>query len=106
MSVRAKEEKLRRRLETLKKRDNEDGREGGSDSTGLQHPLPSTLPPQTLNSPPAFSPSMSPPTLDKLLDSEDRFSETESLNNIRNDLWNLKNSKPITSLTDMAERFG
>ena len=106
--ARAEDEKIRRRPETPKRRDNEDGGGGGSGGSGLPPPLPPPLIPQTLRSPPVFSPPRSPPTLDNLLDCEGRFFGTESLNDVRNDLWNLEKfetdySKPITSLTDKAE---
>ena len=71
--ARAEDEKIRRRLEALKRRDNEDGGQGGSGGSGLPPPLPPPLPPQTLPCPPAFSSPRSPLTLDNLLDSEGRF---------------------------------
>ena len=77
-------------MKTLKRRDNEDGGEGDSGGSGPSPPLPPPLPPQTLPIPPAFSPPRSPPTLDNLVDSEGRFFGTESLNDVRNDLWNLE----------------
>ena len=107
--VRAEDEKIRRRLEALKRWDNEDAGEGGSGSSGPPR-LPPPLPPQTLPSPPAFSPTRSPPTLDNLLNSEGWFFGTESLNDVRNDLWKLEKfekdySKPMTSLTDKTENL-
>ena len=81
---------------------------GSSDSSGPPPPLLPPLSPETLPSPPAFSPSRSPPTLDGLLDSEGGFFGTESLNDVTNDLWNSEKfetdySKPIASLTGKAE---
>ena len=68
------------------------------------------MPPQTLPSPPAFSPLRSSPAPDNFLNSEARFFGTESLNDVRNDLWNSGKfetdySKPIMSLTDKAENL-
>ena len=104
----AEDEKIRRRLKAMKRRDNEDDGEGGSCGSGPPPPLPSPLSAQTLPSPPAFSPLRSPPTLNILLDSEGGFFGTQSLNDVRNDLWNSEKferdySKPITSSTDKAE---
>ena len=106
--VRAEDEKIRRRLQALKRRDNEYVGEGGSGGSGLSPSLPPPLPPQALPSPPPFSPPSSPPTLDNLLDSKGGFFETESLNDVRNDLWNSEKfetdyNKPITPLTDKAD---
>ena len=112
--ARAEDEKIRRRLEALKRRDNEDGGEGGSGSSGQAPPPPPTLPPQTLPSPPTFSPTFSPtlpgspPSSNGLIEGEDRFFGTESLKYFRNDFWNSKKfeteySKPIISLTGKAE---
>ena len=53
-------------------------------------------------------PPGSPPSLDDLLDGKGRFFGTESLNDVRDDLWNNSKfetdySKPVTSLTDKTE---
>ena len=88
--TRAKIEKIRRRLEALRRGDDEDGGDKGPGGSG-QQPPPS-LPPQRLPSPPSFSPTFSPPppgsppSLDNLLDDEGGFFGTDSLNDIRDDL--------------------
>ena len=88
--TRAEVEKIRRRLEALRRGDDEDGGDKGPGGSG-QQPPPS-LPPQRLPSPPSFSPTFSPPppgsppSLDNLLDDEGGFFGTDSLNNIRDDL--------------------
>ena len=78
---------MRIRLKALKRQDNEDCGEGGSGGSSPPPPLRPPLPPQTLPSPPAFSPPRSPRTLDDLLDSEGGFFGTGSLNDVRNYLW-------------------
>ena len=107
---RPEDEKIRRRLEALRGQDDED--DGGREPDG--QPPPPPLPPQRLPSPPSFSPKFSQPppssplSLDNLPDSEGGFFGTESLSDVRNDLWNNPKfetdySRPVTSLTDKAE---
>ena len=105
--ARAEDEKIRR-LEALKRPDNEDGGQGDYGSNGPPVPLLPPLPRQTLPSPPAFSTPRLPPTLDDLLDSEGGFFGTGSLNDVRNDLWDdvklqTDYNKTLTPLTDNAE---
>ena len=98
--ARAEDEKIRRRLEALKRQDNENGGEDGSGGSSLPLPLPPPMSPQTLPSPPAFSPLRSPPTLDNLLNIEGQFFGTESLNDVRKQIiFETDYSKPITSFT-------
>ena len=89
--AKAEDEKIRRRLKVLQRQDNEDGDGGGGwrgDPDNNNQPPPRSLPLQRLPSPPTFLPPQSPPSLDDLFDEEGGFFETESLNEIRNDLWN------------------
>ena len=90
--------------------DSEDG--GGRGPDG--QPPPTPLPLQKLPSPPSFSPNFlqppqsSLPSLDDSLDGEGGFFGTESLSEVRNDLWNNPKfetdySRLVTSLTDKAE---
>ena len=103
--AKAEDEKIRRRLEALRRQDDKDG-SGGGGSDG--QPPPPPLPPQRLPSPPIFSPPRSLPTLDDLFDGEGRFFGTRSLNDVRNDLWDdakfeTDYSNPLMSLTDKTE---
>ena len=88
-------------------------KDGGDRGPDGQPPSPS-LPPQRLPSSPSFSsnfsqpPPSSPPSLDNLLDGESGFFGTESLSDVRNDLWNNPKfetdySRPVTSLTNKGE---
>ena len=103
--AKAEDEKIRRRLEALRRQDDKDG-SGGGGTDG--QPPPPPLPPQRLPSPPIFSPPISLPTLDDLFDGEGRFIGTRSLNDVRNDLWDgakfeTDYSNPLTSLTGKTE---
>ena len=51
-------------LEAMKRREIEDSLEDGSGGSSPPPPLPHSLPPQTLPSPPTFPPLRSTPTLD------------------------------------------
>ena len=85
--VRAEDERIRRRLEDLKRWDNEDCGEGSSGGSSPLPPLPPPLSPQMLPSPPAFSLPKLPPTVDDLLDSKGGCFGTGSLNDVRSYLW-------------------
>ena len=113
----AEDRKTRRRLDALRRYNNDNGGDGGDEDPGPDPPPPPPIFPPTFPTqqrrpiPPPRPPRSLPqqPTLDDLFDEEGGFFRTESLDDVRTNFWNNNSTKfqasfknPLTSLTEKA----
>ena len=104
----AEDRKTRRRLDALRRYNNDNGGDGGDEDPGPDPPPPPPIfPPIPPPRPPRSLPQQ--PTLDDLFDEERGFFRTESLDDVRTNFWNNNSTKfqasfknPLTSLTEKA----